>query len=118
QLSFAGVAGIVAFAPSIERVLQRTPPWFARPLAAGTAASITTLPIAGLHFGTLAPIGILAGLPGVPATGMAVPASALPLVLSYASKSLVALLIPAAPLTLHTLDLIALIASQVPGGHG
>src|SRR5690606_36709903 len=65
QLSFAGVAGIVAFAPSIERVLERTPTWFARPLAAGTAASITTLPIAGLHFGTLAPIGILAGLPGI-----------------------------------------------------
>lgn len=118
QLSFAGVAGIVAFAPSIERVLERTPTWFARPLAAGTAASITTLPIAGLHFGTLAPIGILAGLPGIPATGMAVPASALPLVLSYASESLAAFFIPAATLTLHTLDQIAFVAAQVPGGHG
>ncbi|HEU5210787.1 MAG TPA: ComEC/Rec2 family competence protein [Longimicrobiales bacterium] len=118
QLSFAGVAGIVAFAPSIERVLQRTPPWFARPLAAGTAASITTLPIAGLHFGTLAPIGILAGLPGIPATGMAVPASALPLVLSYASNALASFFVPAAAVTLHTLDQIALVAAQVPGGHG
>lgn len=118
QLSFAGVAGIVAFAPSIERVLQRTPPWFARPLAAGTAASITTLPIAGLHFGTLAPIGILAGLPGIPATGMAVPASALPLVLSYLHRSVAEFFVPAATLTLHTLDRIALVAAQVPGGHG
>lgn len=117
QLSFAGVAGIVAFAPSIERALQRTPPWFARPLAAGTAASITTLPIAGLHFGTLAPIGIAAGLPGIPATGLAVPASALPLVLSYVSQSLAEFFVPAAVVTLHTLDRIALIAAQVPGGH-
>jgi len=117
QLSFAGVAGIVAFAPSIERALQRTPTWFARPLAAGTAASITTLPIAGLHFGTLAPIGIIAGLPGIPATGLAVPASALPLVLSYVSRPLAEFFVPAAVVTLHTLDRIALLAAQVPGGH-
>lgn len=118
QLSFAGVGGIIAFAPAIERLLQRLPRFLLRPLAAGIAASATTLPIAGLHFGTLAPIGILAGLPGIPLTGAAVPASALPILLSYLSESAARFLVPAAALALRALDQVATAAAAVPGGHG
>ncbi len=118
QLSFAGVGGIVAFAPALERLLARVPRSLARPLAAGIAASATTLPIAGLHFGTLAPIGILAGLPGIPVTAGAVPAAALPIFLSFVSDAAAEFLVPAAAINLHALDRIAAFAAAVPGGHG
>ena len=117
QLSFAGVGGIIAFAPACERGLGRVPRLLARPLAAGLAASATTLPLAGLHFGTLAPIGVLAGVPGVPLTGIAVPASALPLVLAPVAEPLAHFLVPSGRLFVLLLDRIALIAAAVPGGH-
>jgi competence protein ComEC len=118
QLSFAGVAGIVAFVPRIEGTLQRMPRALGSALATGIAASATTLPIAGLHFGTLAPIGILAGVPGVPLTALAVPAAALPLVVSLASEQAAAFLVPAARLALAALDRVAVLAAAVPHGHG
>ncbi|MGH7445502.1 MAG: ComEC/Rec2 family competence protein, partial [Longimicrobiales bacterium] len=118
QLSFAGVGGIIAFAPALERLMQRLPRPVVRPLAAGLAASATTLPIAGLHFGTLAPIGIIAGLPGIPITAVAVPAAALPIVLSFVSHGAAAFLVPAAALSLRALDRVAALAAAIPGGHG
>src|SRR5690606_30169400 len=63
QLSFAGILGIIAARrPLLERMPERLPRWLADGLATGVAASLATMPIAALHFGQLAIIGIPATL--------------------------------------------------------
>jgi competence protein ComEC len=118
QLSFAGIFGLVAWQrPLGARLPAAWPRWLRDSLAAGTAATLATSPIAALHFGTVAPIAIAANLIAVPLCGLAVPALALALLADAASTSLAEFLGHGASVLLGGLRLTAASAAAIPGGH-
>jgi len=118
QLSFAGVAGLIALR---RRLLEPLRPllgrWLADSIATSLAATLATAPIAALHFGTIAPVGILANLLAIPLVAAAVPATALALGISVVSWPTGQFLAGAADLLLAALDAVARAAAAVPGGH-
>lgn len=119
QMSFAGVAGLVAWRPPIEAGLARVRPRGVRSaIAASVAATLATAPIAAWTFGQAAPIGLLANLIAIPLTGLAVPALAATLVAGAAWAPAGAFLGGAAGVVLAALDEVAAMAAGVPGGHG
>ncbi|NIP78895.1 MAG: hypothetical protein GWM90_06720, partial [Gemmatimonadetes bacterium] len=84
QLSFAGVAGILALRPAFAHGLRPVAGlrvaslpvgrWLADGLATSTAATVATAPVVAWHFGRVAPIGIAANLLAVPLLAVTVPA--------------------------------------------
>jgi len=66
QLSFAAVAAIVTLYGPIERKLSFFPRWLAGAIAVSTAAWIGITPFQIWHFGTIAPIALIANLFIVP----------------------------------------------------
>jgi competence protein ComEC len=117
QLSFAGTAGIIALR---RRLLDAIPLRAARPIresvAVSIAATLATAPITVVHFGQIAPIGVLANLIAIPLTGVAVPAIVVALGASFISTGLATFLGGAAELLLAALDWTATAAAAVPGG--
>lgn len=117
QLSFAGTGGIIALR---RRLLAALPGLRWRPLresvAVSIAATLATAPITVLHFGQIAPIGVVANLAAIPVTGVAVPALVAALAASLISLPLGRFLGGAAELLLAALDWIARVAAGVPGG--
>jgi competence protein ComEC len=118
QLSFAGTAGIVA----LRRVLLADwlppgPGWLRDSLATSVAATLATSPIAALHFGLVAPVGVLANIPAVPLAALAVPAIALALLVSSLSTAAGSFLAGGAALLLAAIELVARAAAAVPYGH-
>jgi competence protein ComEC len=77
QLSFAGVLGILLLRRALLRVVptawrRRALPRYTIDLAAASVAAFAaTAPIAAYHFGQVAPIALVANLPAVPLTGVA-----------------------------------------------
>jgi competence protein ComEC len=118
QLSFAGVAGLIALR---RRLLEPLRPklgrWLADSIATSLAATLATAPIAALHFGTVAPVGIAANLLAIPLVAAAVPATALALGVSTVSWPVGQFLAGAADPLLAALDAVARAAAAVPGGH-
>ncbi len=118
QLSFAGTAGLIA----LRRPLMDALP-FGRirflqdSLATSIAATAATAPITALHFGTIAPIGIVANLGAVPASGLAVPAVAVALAIGTVWSEGGQFLAGGAELLLDLIDGIAKIAASTPGGN-
>lgn len=118
QLSFAGVAGILTFGiPLSDWLRTRLPGWLATPLAISLAASALTLPIAGLRFGRVAPIGIAASLVAIPVLGSVIPAILVTLLVGCLSAALGHWLAHSARLLLRAMNGIARLAAAVPGGH-
>jgi competence protein ComEC len=117
QLSFAGTAGIIALR---RRFLAVLPLRLARPIresvAVSIAATLATAPFTVIHFGQIAPIGVVANLIAIPVTGVAVPAIVVALGASFFSISFARFLGGAADLLLTILDGIAKSAAAVPGG--
>ncbi|HEX6134483.1 MAG TPA: DNA internalization-related competence protein ComEC/Rec2 [Longimicrobiales bacterium] len=119
QLSFAGMIGLIAWRRPIADALPATLNRYVREgLATGIAATALTTPVAALHFGTVAWIGI-------PATLVAAPLLAVALALLATAMLSAALLGAsagphawAAETVLRLLDRIAETAAAVPGGHG
>lgn len=119
QLSFAGIAGLLAWRrPLMLRLPRRLPRYVREGIAAGVAASALTTPIAALHFGQAAWIGIPASLAAVPLLALAVGALVLALLLSAMTGGTALPLRLLADLPLRLLDLVAEAAARVPGGHG
>lgn len=117
QLSFAGTAGIIAIRrPLLDSLPTRLPGAIRESVAVSLAATIVTSPITVLHFGQIAPIGVIANLAAIPVTGVAVPALALSILASFISTGLGAFLAGAAELLLDALHWIAATAASVPGG--
>ncbi|MFW5950640.1 MAG: DNA internalization-related competence protein ComEC/Rec2, partial [Gemmatimonadota bacterium] len=126
QLSFAGVAGIVALRRPLLlrlgplsgwRVAGRAPGrWLADGLATSVAATLATAPIVAWHFGRVAPVGIVANLVGIPLLGAAVPALALALVAGSLWLPAGRFLAGGAELLLDLLDRTASVAAAVPFG--
>ncbi len=78
QLSFAGAWGLVRWGPPVEVALRRAlPPRLGRslasPVAAGTAATLATLPVVAWHFQRLSLVGVPATLVAGPLVALAVP---------------------------------------------
>jgi len=78
QLSFAGAAGLVAWAPRLRGLLRRAlgagvPRSLVSALAAGVAATAATLPVVAWHFERVSLVGIPATLAVTPLVALAIP---------------------------------------------
>lgn len=118
QLSFAGIFGILAMRrPLLGLLPARLPRAVADGLATSLAATAATTPIAALHFGQVAPVGIVVNLIAIPLVGLCVPAVALALVVNPLSAGAANFLAEGAAQLLRALDACARAAAAVPGGH-
>jgi competence protein ComEC len=124
QLSFAGVAGLLALRPPLlgllggdasGRRLARARRWLADALATSIAATLATAPIVAWHFGQVAPVGIVANLVAIPLLSLALPALALSLLVGTAVPAAGAFLAGPAVLGLELLDRVASLAAAAPG---
>jgi competence protein ComEC len=119
QLSFAGIIGLVAWRrPLADRLPRRLPKIARDGLAAGVAASTLTTPIAALHFGQAAWIGIPASLIAVPLLSAAIAGLVLALVIAALTGAASGVHALAADVPLRLLVMVAELAARVPGGHG
>jgi competence protein ComEC len=91
--------------------------WGMRVLAPAAAATLLTAPITAFAFGTVAPIGVLANLVGIPLAAFAVPGLVMALALAGVLPGLAQLIAAGSGLGLALLDLTAQGAASVPGGH-
>ncbi len=123
QLSYAGVLGILLLRGAM---LKRVPAaWLGRPaarwtaesLAVSLAAFIATAPITAYHFGQVAPISILANLPAVPLTSLALVGVGLSALVEPLVPPLGQMFAAGTGLALDLLDAVARYAATVPGGH-
>ncbi|MCG6954601.1 MAG: DNA internalization-related competence protein ComEC/Rec2 [Gemmatimonadetes bacterium] len=78
QLSFAGAAGLVAWAPRVRAALRRAlgpraPRGVVAGLAAGIAATLATLPVVAWHFERISLVGIPATMIASPLVALAIP---------------------------------------------
>lgn len=92
-------------------------PAAARLVAPSIVATLLTAPITAFAFGTVAPIGVLANLAGIPLGALAVPGVALALAASVVWPGAAELLAAGAGACLALLDVVAELAGRVPGGH-
>ena len=88
QLSFAGAAGLAAWAAPLTRSLQRAlgrrcPRALALGVAAGLAATASTLPVVAWHFERLSLVGIPATMVGGPLIALALPGAILSVALDF-----------------------------------
>jgi len=135
QLSFAGVAGILALRrPMLARLdplaratlgglagpqkagAGKAVRWVADGLATSVAATVATAPIVAWHFGRVAPVGIAANLVAIPLLTAAVPALALALAAGTLWLPAGRFLAGAGGLLLDLLDRTAAVAAGVPFG--
>jgi competence protein ComEC len=117
QLSFAGIGGLLAFrAPLMERLPRRLPRWFRDALAASIAASAATSPIAAIHFGQFAPIGILSSVVATPLVALLLPVLGCVLLLGAAAPALAPLPAFVADVMLGVLDHGVRFTAGLPGG--
>lgn len=123
QLSFAGVLGIGLLRHAL---LQRVPrAWRSgpvlRPLAeslvVSVAAFVATAPIVAHHFGQVAPISILANLPAIPLTSLAIVGIGAACAVEPIAPALARLIADGASLSLEALTKVVDAAAAVPGGH-
>ena len=117
QLSFAGVIGIVALRRRLLDVLSLPLKPLRESVAVSLAATIATAPVTALHFGQVAPVGVLANIVAVPLSGLLVPALALALAAGAAWQPLGDFLAGGARVLIRALDACAQLAAQIPGGH-
>lgn len=123
QLSFLGVAGILALRKPLlamaPAAVHRRKPLraLAESLAVGIAAFIATAPVVAHHFGIVAPISILAGLPAVPLMSLALIGASSAFAFDPFFAPIATHLAAGAGLALDLLDALAAAASAVPTGH-
>jgi len=117
QLSFAGVAGIILLR---RRILDQIPGQRGRALreslATSIAATIATAPVCVVHFGQVAPVGVIANLLAIPLTAVVVPALALTISMGTISSGLATFLGGGTGLLLDALGAVAATAAALPGG--
>lgn len=124
QLSFAGVLGVVYLR---EPLLSMTPDDLQRrgltrgmldAFVMGIGAFLVTAPIVAHHFQVIAPISILAGVPAIPLTSIALIGVALALVVDPLLPGVAALIASGTSVALRLLDWVAALAAAVPYGNG
>lgn len=120
QLSFAGVLGLLP-ARAVNRSLPRALAKKAvKPLAEATVVSVlafaATAPITAHHFQTLAPVSVLANLPAIPLTGLALIGILLSLVVAPIAPAAATLIADGTGAALDLLDRVATVAAGAPNG--
>ncbi len=125
QLSFAGVAGLLALRrPLLARMRSvaawkpggvAAGRWLADGVATGLAATLATAPIVAWHFGRVAPVGVVANLAAIPLVAALVPTLALSLLCAAVWTPAGAYLAGAGGLLLAALERVAGIAAALPG---
>lgn len=122
QLSFAGVLGILVVRHSAIRRLplnvRRNKPLNAliEAVLMSVGAFLATMPVAAFHFGSVAPIAILANLPAVPLTSLALVGVAAATVVDLIAPPVAGLLADGAGAALDAMDRVASFAATVPYG--
>jgi competence protein ComEC len=118
QLSFAGTAGLIALRRRLlHDWIPPAPEYLRESLAMSCAATLATAPIAALHFGLVAPVGIAANIAAVPLTAATVPAVALALIAATIWDPAGHFIAGGASLLLVALERIAAAAAAIPAGH-
>jgi len=123
QLSFAGVLGIIllhgAMMWRMPKALRKHPAarWLTESLSLSVAAFVTTAPIVAHHFGQVAPISILANLPAIPLTSLALIGIGAAAATEPVFPALAHLLADGAGGALDLLNAVVDVAIRVPGGH-
>lgn len=123
QLSFAGVLGIILLRGAMMRrvppALLRNPAmrWLTESLVVSVAAFVTTAPIVAHHFGQVAPVSIIANLPAIPLTSLALIGIGAAAATEPLFPPLAHLLADGAGLALDLLNAVVDVAIRVPGGH-
>lgn len=117
QLSFAGTAGILALRRALlDWIPVRAGRFLRDSLATSVAATLATSPLTALHFGQVAPIGVVSNLAAIPVIGVTIPALALALAVSIVSEPAGRFLAGGGELLLDLLDHIARAAAAAPWG--
>ena len=123
QLSFAGVLGIILLRGAMMR---RVPPawkkhpaarWVVESLVVSVAAFVCTAPVVAHHFGQVAWVSIVANLPAIPLTSLALVGIGAAAALEPLLPPLAHLLADGAGLALDLLNAVVDLALRVPGGH-
>jgi competence protein ComEC len=122
QLSFAGVLGIMLLRrPLLERVPARLRRGKAKALAEACVVSVAafaaTAPVTAHHFGQVAPIAIVANLPAIPVSSLALVGIGAACAVEPAWPGLARLVADGASLALDAMQRIVDVAAAVPGGH-
>jgi competence protein ComEC len=122
QLSFAGVAGLVAWCGPLCAALQRVcvravgrrcPQELALGLASGVAATLATLPIVAWHFERVSLVGIPATIAATPLVAWALVGSIVSLALDFVSPGAAAFMAGGVAWTLAWLDAGAKFAASL-----
>jgi len=123
QLSFAGVLGLLILRSAMWKHVPRPVKKgkLSRPLAeslvASVAAFISTAPIVAHHFGQVAPISIVANLPAIPLSGLALVGIGAAAATEPVAPPLARLFADGAGVALDLLSATVDLAVAVPGGH-
>lgn len=123
QLSFAGVLGIILLRGAMLRRIperyRRSPAarWTIESLVVSVAAFITTSPAVAFHFNQVAPVSIIANLPAIPLSSLALVGIGAAAVLEPVVPPVARLIADGAGLALALLNRVVDVALLVPGGH-
>jgi competence protein ComEC len=123
QLSFAGVLGILLLrAPMIGAIpsaWRRNPAarWLAESVVVSIAAFAFTAPVVAHHFGQVAPVSILANLPAIPLTSLALIGVGAAALLDPLVPPLARLVADGSGAALDLLNGVVDLAIRVPWGH-
>lgn len=112
QLSFAGVAGLLAWAGPLTAWIRRVshghcPHALATALAAGLAATLATLPVVAWHFERVSVVGIPATLAATPLVSLALMGSLASLAVDFAWPDLATFLAGGVSVLLGALERVA-----------
>ncbi|HEV2148658.1 MAG TPA: DNA internalization-related competence protein ComEC/Rec2, partial [Longimicrobiaceae bacterium] len=123
QLSYAGVLGILLLRGAM---LKRVPPawrehpasrWALESMVVSLAAFVATAPFTAYHFGQVAPVSILANLPAIPLTSLALIGVGISAVVEPVVPPLGRMFADGTGLALDLLGGVARHAAELPGGH-
>jgi competence protein ComEC len=112
QLSFAGVAGLVAWAGPLSAAIRRRagrrcPRGLATAIAAGLAATLATLPVVAWHFERVSLVGIPATLVATPLVALALMGSLASLLIDFVWPALASFLAGGVSVLLAWLEVVA-----------
>jgi competence protein ComEC len=122
QLSFAGVGGIILVLhlvnPLVPRAWKRirSVRWLVESVLVSAAAFVATAPITAHHFGTIAPIAIVANIPALPLMSLALVGVLSATLLQPLLPPLARLCADGAGFAFDLLDRVASVAAAIPLG--
>jgi competence protein ComEC len=119
QLSFAGVAGLVAWSGPLSRAVRRPlgrrcPRELATAVAAGMAATLATLPVVAWHFERVSLVGIPATLVATPLVSLALSGALLSLALDFVSHTAASFVAGGVSVLLAALEVVARTSAAWP----